>query len=77
LLLDWFDITIERHGSKQDGVRHATTTDAIAAIFQNDALRQQSESAFFRKGLAPPKETHGRDNFQTYLKDGGARSPRR
>jgi hypothetical protein len=75
-LKDYFGITIERH-AKPDGARRATTTDAIGAIFQNDALRQQSESALFRKGLAPPRETYGRDNFQTYLKDGGARSPRR
>jgi hypothetical protein len=76
LLLDWFGITIERH-AKPDGARHATNTKTISAIFEGDALRQQSASAFFRKGLALPRETYGRDNFQTYLRDGGARSPRR
>lgn len=74
-LKDYFGITITRHA--KDGARRAASTDAIGATFQNDALRQQSESAFFRKGLAPPRETFGRDQFQTYLKDGSARPPRR
>jgi hypothetical protein len=76
LLSDWFGVRIERN-SKPDGARRATTTDAIGATFQNDALRQQSESQFIRRGLAPPRENYDADKFTTYLKDGGARSPRR
>jgi hypothetical protein len=75
-LKDYFGITIERH-AKPDGARRATDTKTISAIFEGDARRQQSESAFFRRGLAPPRETYGRDHFQNYLKDGSARPPRR
>jgi hypothetical protein len=72
MLLHWFGVTVEHH-ARPDGARRATDTKAISHVFEGDALRQQSESAFFRKGLARPRENYEAYKFTTYLKDGGSR----
>jgi hypothetical protein len=74
-LLQFFGVRIERR--QPPGVRRATALDVIGEIFDSDALRQQSDSLYFHRGLAPRRNDFGRAAFNEYLKDGAAPPPRR
>jgi hypothetical protein len=73
-LHDWFGIRIGRAQSP-DATNKATTTCAIGSIFERDTLRQQSESYYFNKRLAPPRNTYGVSEFNQFLKNGTATPP--
>ena len=55
--------------------RPATTAQTIGAKFVQDALRQQSESLYFQKGLAPPRQTYADKQFSDFLPDGSSAPP--
>jgi hypothetical protein len=73
------------------GARYATSTDAIAAMFQQDAERQQSQSYYFnRRGVGSDRFASLGSGFRSetmpdksdiqahndFLRDGAAKPPR-
>jgi hypothetical protein len=66
--LPWFGKRIERR--QNDNITTNATTAGITDRFLQDASRQQSESLFFHKGLAPPRQSFLDKQFNDYLRDG-------
>jgi hypothetical protein len=74
--LDVLGSYIERR--KQDrNIQQNATTAGISAQFLRDARRQQGQSFFFHRGVAPPRKTFTDEAHVNYLRDGCAPPPRR